>query len=267
MNPSKVMLITGGTKGIGKAIAQHHADLGYRVFTTSRSKSASAGAIEIVPLEITDEQSVERCVNHVMNKAGRIDVLVNNAGYDLYGALEETTFAMFEHQIDVNLFGAVRIIKAMLPIMREQRSGRIVNISSLGGLIGLPLNSAYTASKFALEGLVESVRLEMLPFNVYLSLIEPGAVATDTLDESIQEVQLLNSPYSERRSAMVKRMRKDGANSTVKPLDIANAVQRACEDAYPRLRYPVGSQAVWVPRMKAQLPQSLFEKMMRKIFP
>jgi NAD(P)-dependent dehydrogenase (short-subunit alcohol dehydrogenase family) len=221
----------------------------------------------MVPLDIQSHDSVQRCVEAVIGRAGRIDVLVNNAGFDLYGALEETSWEEFEEQIDTNFMGAVRMVKAVLPRMREQGGGRIVNIGSLGGRLGLPMNSAYAASKFALEGFSESLRLEMLPHKVYVSVIVPGAVATDTLATSIREVSASVSAYVARREAMVHQMRDEGVKSRVKPADVADAVERLVASEVPPLTCTVGGQAKWIPRMKAALPQRTFERLMCRLFP
>jgi NAD(P)-dependent dehydrogenase (short-subunit alcohol dehydrogenase family) len=269
MAAQRTMLVTGGSRGIGRAIALHHAQRGWRVFATGRGAPAAQAAdagIEALALELGDAASVKHCAAEVLQRAGRIDVLVNNAGFDLYGALEDTTIEQFDEQMSVNFHGAVRLIKQVLPAMRAQRGGRIVNIGSIGGLVALPLNSAYAASKFALEGFSESLRLELLPLGIFVSLVEPGSVATDTLDTSIREAGGVAGPYAARRTALVQRMRRDGARSALKPQQVAQAVQRAAEDRHPHLRYAVGAQATWVPRLKAWLPQRVFEAMMRRLF-
>jgi NAD(P)-dependent dehydrogenase (short-subunit alcohol dehydrogenase family) len=195
-------------------------------------------------------------------------VLVNNAGYDLYGALEETSIDEFAEQLDTNFTGTVRMVKAVLPGMRARRDGaRIVSIGSLGGRIGLPMNAAYAASKFALEGFSESLRLELLPHRVYVSVVVPGAVATDTLDTSIREVATPVDAYATRRRALVARMRRDGRRSPVRPIDVARTVERLVAAPVPPLSATVGAQAAWVPRMKAALPQRAFERVMCRLFP
>ncbi|MFM6515932.1 MAG: SDR family NAD(P)-dependent oxidoreductase, partial [Microcystis panniformis] len=198
---------------------------------------------------------------------GGVDILVNNAGFDLYGGLEDTTMDQFSEQMDTNFVGAVRVIKAVLPLMRRQGFGRIINISSLGGQIGLPMNSAYAASKFALEGFSESLRLELLPNGIFVSLIEPQAVSTDTLESSIRFVSSPYGPFMERTSKIVAMMRAEGKASPVSPGQVAMTVLRTLQESRPELRYPVGMQARWLPLMKAILPQSIFEHIMVKRFP
>lgn len=216
-----VVLITGASRGIGAAIASRLAQSSFTVHGTSRG-GGSGPAGPLLTLDVCNEESVQDCVRQVLASSGRIDVLVNNAGFDLYGALEETSWSEFSEQLDTNFLGAVRMVRAVMPHMRAQRSGRIVNLSSLGGRIGLPINSAYAASKFALEGFSESLRLELLPANVFVSLIEPPAVATDTLDQSIRVAR--GAGGSARTAAMVDQMRKAGRTSPVTPDEVARTV-------------------------------------------
>jgi short-subunit dehydrogenase len=259
-------LVTGASRGIGAAIARRLAAAGYRVFGTSRNGDGGDGTIEMLPLEVRDDASAEACIASVIGRTGRIDVLVNNAGFDLYGALEETSMESFHEQIDVNFMGTVRVTKAVLPGMRAQGSGRIIMIGSLGGLIALPFNSAYSASKFAIDGFCESLRFELVPHGVHVSVVVTGAVATESLGRSIREVADTSGPYAVQRSALVRKMRRDGLASPVKPDAVADAVLECVSTHRPRLRYKVGNQAVWAPRMKAFLPQGAFESTMRRMF-
>lgn len=155
------------------------------------------------------------------------------------------------------------------PLARQglQGGGRITNIGSLGGRTGLPTNRAYSASKFALEGFGESLRLELLPHKVYVSIVVPDAVATDTLDTSIRQVRTTLSAYAARGKAMVHKMRDEGAKSSVNPRDITMAVERLIATDKPPLTHKVGSQATWIPRLKTALPQRTFERIMCRLFP
>lgn len=259
-----VVLITGASRGIGAAIASQLAQSSFTVHGTSRSGGSGPAGL-LLTLDVGNEASVQDCVHQVLAASGRIDVLINNAGFDLLGALEETSWSEFMEQLDTNFLGAVRMVRAVLPHMRAQRSGRIVNVSSLGGRIGLPMNSAYAASKFALEGFSESLRLELLPAKVYVSLIEPPAVATDTLDQSIRVAS--GAGGSARTAAMVDQMRKAGRTSPVTPDDVARTVLATLRDPSPALRSPIGSQARWLPRLRTLMPQSMFERTLRRSFP
>jgi short-subunit dehydrogenase len=158
------------------------------------------------------------------------------------------------------------MVQAVLPTLITQSSGCIVNIGSLGGRIGLPMNGAYAASKFALEGLSESLRLELAPLGLHVSTVVPGPVATDTLDRSIREAPVSEGPFAARRAALVRRMRADGARSTVTPADVAHVVVSAVEAAARRSHYTVGALATWMPRMKAWLPPRVFEAFLRRSF-
>ncbi|MFN9209712.1 MAG: SDR family NAD(P)-dependent oxidoreductase [Betaproteobacteria bacterium] len=259
------VLVTGASGSIGGAIVRALTAGG--MTATGTARRPAAGEAALLALDVTDPASVVACVDDFVARHGRIDALVNNAGFDLYGGLEETSWEEFMAQMDTNFFGAVRMTQAVLPRMRAQGGGRIVNIGSLGGLVGLPLNSAYAASKFALEGFGESLRLELLPDQIYVSVIEPPAVATETLEQSIREVAATTGPLLARRRAMVPQMRAEGRASPVKPEHVAAAVLRALRDPQPLLRYPVGGQARWIPRLKALLPQRSFEKSLRGRWP
>lgn len=262
------ILITGGTRGIGAACARNLSSAGYNVFVTSRSgeESLSADGVNCLRLDVRSDTSVAQCIDEMRKLVGNIDVLVNNAGYDLYGSLEDTSFEEFYDQVDTNFLGAVRLTKAVLPLMRIRRRGRIVSIGSLGGRVGLPLNGAYAASKFALEGLMESLRLEMKPFGVHVSTIVPGAVSTDTLETSVRPVEKVSDPYRNHLNGLIAKMRSDGRQSAVRPEHVAAAVRRAVEDPKPKRFYSVGKEANLVPRLKALLPQGVFEAIMVGLF-
>ncbi|HMQ30468.1 MAG TPA: SDR family NAD(P)-dependent oxidoreductase, partial [Chloroflexaceae bacterium] len=190
----------------------------------------------------------------------RLDVLVNNAGYDLCGAAEDTPLEELQAQVDENFFGAVRLTTAALPQMRRQGGGRIVTMSSVGGLLALPYNGAYAASKFALEGYSESLRYELLPAGIFVSLIEPGQVRTDTLETSIRSV---NSTHAR---AVAERARALGRGAGLLPEEVARAVVRVVETRRPRLRYAVGGQARGLVWLKRLLPEPLLETFMMRQF-
>lgn len=259
------VLITGASRGIGKTIAEMLLENGHRVIGTSRTKREDF-PFPLLELDIGSDDSVNQCVDEAIKRLGRIDVLINNAGFDLYGGIEDTSWPEFFGQIDTNFLGLVRMTKALLPSLRRQGGGRIVNMSSLGGQIGLPMNSAYAASKFAVEGFSEALRLELLPQRIFVSLIEPPAVSTDTLEQSIREAAE-SGQLGSRTRKMVDMMRAEGRASPVSPRDVARVVLDALTSPHPRLRYPVGAQARWLPRFKALAPQAIFERMLTKRFP
>ena len=268
-NESRVILITGGTRGIGAAIAAQLQGRGHRVYVTQRAQleSGRQDGIQVLSLDITSAASVEACVHELLRREGRIDVLVNNAGYDLFGAVLETQWHEFMDQLDTNFLGAARMVQAVLPRMLEQRSGRIINISSIGGEVGLPMNAAYSASKFALEGYTESLRQELLPLGLYACTVSPSPVVTGALEQSIREVSAADNPFAKRRAELVRRMRRDGLASRTRPEHVAAAVVRAVRARVPAPRYRVGALARWLPRLKGWLPDAWFELFMRRTFP
>jgi NAD(P)-dependent dehydrogenase (short-subunit alcohol dehydrogenase family) len=268
-NESLVILVTGGTRGIGAAIAAQLHERGHRVYVTQRAQveSGQQDGVQVLALDVTSAASVEACVHGLLRREGRIDVLVNNAGYDLYGAVLETPWHDFMDQLDTNFLGAARMVQAVLPRMLEQRSGRIINISSIGGEVGLPMNAAYSASKFALEGYTESLRQELLPLGLHACTVSPSPVASGPHDQSIWEVSGADNPFAQRRAELVQRMRRDALSSRTRPEHVAAAVVQAVHARAPAPRYRVGALARWIPRLKGWLPDTLFEQFMRRVFP
>ncbi len=259
---AEVVLIVGASKGLGLEMAHTLKNHGMVVYGTSRNPSQNTPTgIELIALDVTDEASIAKAIAYVIEKTGRIDVLINNAGYDLYGAFEDMSLNEFTAQMDTNFWGAVRVTQAVLPIMKRQKSGKIINISSLGGVTALPFNSAYAASKFALEGFSESLRYEVLPFNIFISLVEPGQVATDTLDGSIRSVQH-STNYDAQKIA--SQSRKLGEKATLKPHHVARTIKKIVMKKHPRLRYYVGTQTRMVTLFNRFLPQRLSEAILMR---
>lgn len=248
-----VILISGASRGIGLITARLLHERGHRVFGTARKPEAGGSPFRMLPLDVTDDASVRAAVAQVVAEAGHLDVLINNAGYDIYGAAEDTSLDELQAQMDANFLGAVRLTTAALPQMRRQGRGRIVMMSSVGGLLALPYNSAYAASKFALEGYSEALRYELLPAGIFVSLIEPGQVRTDTLETSIR------SAGGAHAREVAERARALGRSANLLPEEVAWAVVRAVEARRPRLRYPVGSQARQVIWLKKLMPERLLE--------
>ena len=209
MQRERVAVVTGSSTGSGFETSLLLAKNGYHTYATMRNLDKSTRIketakkdnlpIEVLQLDVTDDKSVTDAIYEISNKQGSIDVLVNNAGYDVTGAVEELSMDEIKAQFETNFFGAVRVMKAVLPIMRKQKSGVIVNTSSIGGLIGVPLNSAYVGSKFALEGFSESMKYELEGFGIKIILIEPGAVQTNFIQNTILPKKATNSdsPYAE----------------------------------------------------------------------
>jgi len=228
----KVAIVTGSSTGNGFETSLLLAKNGFYTYATMRNIDKSTRIkeiakkdslpLEVIQLDVTDDKSVIDTINVISNRQRRIDVLVNNAGYEHHGAVEELSIEEIKTQFDTNFFGAVRVLKAVLPVMRKQRSGAIVNISSIGGRIGVPLNSAYVGSKFALEGFSESIKYELESFGIKVILIEPGAVNTNYLENSKQAQKAMDpdSPYAEfskKVSEGVRERFKDTNSSSPLP--------------------------------------------------
>jgi NAD(P)-dependent dehydrogenase (short-subunit alcohol dehydrogenase family) len=254
-----VILITGASRGIGKSIGSLLAARGFEVFGTSRAPVP--GAFPMLALDVTSEQSVQQCVQSVLAKAGRLDVLINNAAYGLVGAAEETTLEEARSQMETNFFGVVRMVKACLPIMRRQKGGRILNISSLAGLTAIPFWPYYCASKFALEGFTEALRYEVRPWNIEVALIEPGDIASGMKD--VMAGALLHE-YDIARERLITATQESIA--TAPPPDVvARRVLRVLRSSRLRRRYRVGPDSFTVGLIPFA-PDRLVEFVMRKLF-
>ncbi len=272
---AQTVLITGSNSGIGLATALYLARRGYTVWATMRNveKSGELRAIaeseklpiEIAQLDVCDDASVKSAVERVLQKSRRIDVLVNNAGYGLRGAVEEVSLDEWKRQFETNFFGVIRVTRAVLPQMRAQRSGAIVNISSVLGRMAIPFSGPYTASKFALEGLTETLRYELALFNIRVVLIEPGFIATNFQQNAqlAQGAQSENSPYTVFKKASGRRVQSN-IYRAAPPEKVAETIYRAITRSAPKLRYPVGRDARLVLPLRRFLPAGLFERMLTK---
>lgn len=272
----KVSIVTGSSSGIGLETALTLARNGYFTYATMRNPEKDAPIknalkkenlpIKVIQLDVIDDESLKNAIDHVTSEAGRIDVLVNNAGYGLVGALEELTMEEIKAQYETNLFGLVRVIQAVLPTMRKQRSGRILNLSSGAGLFGYPGGSAYVSSKFAVEGLSESMAYELEPFGIRVILIEPGFVQTNFANSMViaKKAQDPTSPYSQmmqRIAASSSELAKSGSSADL----VANVILDAATNPNPRLRYLVGKDVeVWAASKKS-IDESEFFNMIKKI--
>ena len=237
----RVVLITGASSGIGQACAEHLASQGHRVFGTSRDPAAKQLPYELLTMDVTDEASVVSAVRTVVEKAGRIDVLVNNAGMGLAGAVEETSVEEAAAQFDVNLFGVLRACRAVLPPMRAQGSGLIVNVGSLAGTIALPFQAFYCASKSSLHGVTEALRIEVRPFNIHVTIVDPGDVKTSFPARRRLAAQSdAASPY---RTHLGKTLRViESAERDGMPAEcVARVVGRIVRARSPRPRYIVAT--------------------------
>lgn len=257
-----VALITGASSGIGLATAKALQQAGYRVFGTSRRAVASADGITMLTCDVTDEVSVKNTVAEVLKQAGRIDLLVNNAGIGLLGGAEESSTAQAQALFDVNVFGITRVTNAVLPTMRSQGKGRIVNMSSVLGLIPSPYNALYAATKHAVEGYSESLDHELRTFGIRVVLVEPGFTRT-SFEESITRPDQPFAVYDSVRADMAALMR-NGVNAGDAPEVVASTVLKAATEATPGRRYTAGKLAHQVSFMRRFLPEGMVDKNLRK---
>ena len=255
------LFVTGASSGIGQATAELLSPSGFIVFGTSRTPDKLAGSYRWLPLDVRSDDSVQAAIQSLLEQAGRIDVLVNNAGYSQVGAIEESSIADVQAQFDTSLLGVIRMIKAVLPVMRRQGSGRIINISSVVGQVAPPYVGLYAASKFALEGLSEALRDEVRPFGVDVSLVEPAFVKTHIVSQ-----QLTNpiTAYTLGRQATMQVL-STSVESGMETGVVAHVILRAATTR-PRLRYLVGRDAKVLMLLKRFLPASLFERVRSRAF-
>ncbi|WP_437545017.1 SDR family NAD(P)-dependent oxidoreductase [Sorangium sp. So ce367] len=236
-----VALVTGASSGLGRATATLLAARGYRVFGASRDPSRAAGApFPLLPLDVREDASVAACVAEVLGAAGRIDALVNNAGYAFVGAVEETSLDEARGQMETNYFGALRMMRAVLPEMRRRKAGRIVNISSLAGVVPPPFLGAYAASKHALEAISESLAIEVRPRGIHVSLIELDGMRTGI---PFAHPARPEPDHAAPRARMLGRLERMTRETGDDPSLLARCVLEALSSDAPRLRYVVGEHA------------------------
>ena len=258
-----VAIVTGASGGIGEATARALHAAGYRVFGTYRRPPAKRSpGIEYLACDVTSDESVKAAVGEVLSKTGRIDVLVNNAGVGLVAGAEESSLEQAKSLFDVNLFGLIRMTKAVLPTMRRQRAGRIVNISSVMGLIPAPFMALYSASKHAVEGYSESLDHEIRGSGVRVVLVEPAYTRTSFEGNVYQADQQLDVYQSARTNA--EGVLRDGMKTADTPELVASAVVKASTEANPRPRYTAGRTARQVSLLRRFVPESAFDRSLRK---
>jgi NAD(P)-dependent dehydrogenase (short-subunit alcohol dehydrogenase family) len=274
----KVTLITGATSGIGKATALWLAGKGYDVYAGAR-KTADGEALvaeakgrgiplRTVQVDVTDDGSVRTAVSHVARESGRLDNLINNAGFGFLGTVEESTDAEILRQFDVNVFGVGRTCRAVLPVMRAQRSGVIINISAWLGRMGFPLLTYYNASKYAVEAITDSLRYEAGPFGVRVHSVMPGLFGTRFVSKGlVANAATVSpaSPYAALAAKLIPVVAKK-INEGPDPVVVAEAVLRVIEDAGSPIRTPVGVEAETFVPMAKQLSDEAFEAKVKEIF-
>jgi len=268
----RVALITGTSSGIGYQAALALAREGYHVAATMRNLAARdrllnaaqqmgvADRLEVYRLDVTDAEAATQVVAAVADRWGRIDLLVNNAGMAVGGFVEEVDLEAWQEQFAVNVWGLLAVTKAVLPVMRWQKSGRIINISSVAGRFGFPALAPYAASKFAVEGLSEALRLELLPFGIQVVLIEPGAFRTAIWEKGLGRIASdPGSPYADMAARIARQVMRS-AQTAPPPDAVVATLLKAARAKHPRLRYVVGSGARRLLWLKALLPWTVVER-------
>jgi NAD(P)-dependent dehydrogenase (short-subunit alcohol dehydrogenase family) len=275
----KVVLITGATDGLGKAAAILLAERGYRVYAAGRSKEKRAQLDDVartknlplqsLELDVLSDDSVRAAVQHVLSEAGAIDVLINNAGLGYMAVIEELKMEDMRQQFETNVFGVLRVTQAVLPHMRERRSGRILMISSVAGLVSPPTYGAYSSSKHALEGLSNALRLELYPFGIEVVLIEPGYIVTNFQQTATALAKpyvdaAKSSPYEKVYSGAWSGANKGRGESKTTPEDCARVMLHAIETPSPKARYGVTPLARLVKFGKRFLTDGMMDSILRK---
>jgi NAD(P)-dependent dehydrogenase (short-subunit alcohol dehydrogenase family) len=260
---SKVVLVTGGSSGIGKSICEYLTKKGYKVYGTSRNPDRYLkGDFPLVALEVTKTQTISECVAAIIQAEGQLDVLINNAGAGITGPIEEIPEAEIKQNFETNLFGPINVIKAVLPQMRKQGSGLIINITSIAGYMGLPYRGVYSASKGALELITETMRMEIKDFNIKMTNLAPGDFATNIAAGRYHAPIEEDSPYAVTYGSVLKAI-DDDVNNGENPMKVAESVYRIINSNSPKVHYKVGSflQKFSIV-LKAILPDKVYEKML-----
>ncbi|HWP66131.1 MAG TPA: oxidoreductase [Candidatus Limnocylindria bacterium] len=271
---SKAVLITGCSTGIGRATALLLAERGYPVYATARRLDSIADlatkGCRTLQLDVCDEASMVAAVRTIEASEGAVGVLVNNAGYGLEGAFETTPMSEVRRQFETNVFGLIRLTQLVLPKMRAQRWGRIVNISSVGGKITLPGGAFYHATKHAVEAMSDALRFELSGFGIHVVIIEPGAIKTRFGDTATASIAAADGPYAEFNSQVAVKIKEafEGqlAAFAGEPIDVARTIERAISAPKPRTRYPVTAAAHLLTRLRPLLPDRAFDAFLRTQF-
>ena len=268
----KVALVTGASSGIGEATALSLHEAGFHVYGVARRiermEELRAGGISVLAMDVTDAESSAAAVNRILAEAGRIDVLVNNAGYGSYGAVEDVPLDEARRQFEVNLFGAARLIQLVLPAMRSRGSGTIINITSMGGKIYTPFGAWYHGTKFALEAVSDCLRLETKPFGIDVVVIEPGAIRTEWSAIAADHLVDMSGDgaYAAPARAVADAFRSEATAKRSSPAEvIAKTVTKAATAGRPKTRYAVGSGAKPLIFLRQWLPDRTYDALIRRV--
>jgi NAD(P)-dependent dehydrogenase (short-subunit alcohol dehydrogenase family) len=258
-----VAIVTGASSGIGLATASALTEKGYRVFGTSRKATGeNVNGVTMLSCDVTDDASVEKMVHEVLSQAGRIDLLVNNAGISLVGASEDSSPKQAQDLFNVNVFGVMRVANAVLPTMRKQGSGRIVNISSVVGFLPAPFHTLYASTKHAVEGYSESLDHEVRSFGIRSILVEPAFTRT-AIDQNPMKADHPVSAYDKMR-ANSESLLTEGIAKGDDPEIVASTILRASTDAFPKLRYTAGKSAAFLRLIRRFGSEAFVDKALRK---
>jgi short-subunit dehydrogenase len=269
----KVVLITGASSGIGQAIAETLMNMGYRVYGTSRNANfekvlktdCGSGFLKMIPLDVCSNESVNAAIDYILQNEISIDILINNAGFGIAGSVEDTSPEEAESQFQTNFFGVLRTCRAVLPSMRNQGRGLIINISSVAALITVPYQSMYSASKAAIESMTEALRMELKPFGVNVSLVEPGDTKTGFTDKRQYVKASVNSVYGNAFNKSIKTMEKDEQNGP-SPKQVVDAVIKIINSKNPPVRLVVGLSYKAFFFLKRILPSRIAEFLVSRVY-
>ena len=265
---NQVVLITGASSGIGKETARLLSQRGYKVYgaarRTDKMKELEQFGVKLLEMDVTDDDSMTAGITSIIKNEGRIDVLVNNAGYGSYGALEDVPISEAKYQFEVNIFGLARLTQLVLPYMRQQNSGRIINISSIGGRIGEPHGAWYHATKFAVEGLSDSLRMELKEFGIDVVVIQPGAIKTEWAGIAREKMLQTsgNTAYSSLTQKHASMFEKADGKMGSDPVVIARTIEKAVTASKPKTRYAAGSGAKPILMARSILSDRMFDNLM-----
>ncbi|MDN3493215.1 SDR family oxidoreductase [Winogradskyella bathintestinalis] len=260
---SKVVLITGGSSGIGKSVGEFLVTKGFKVYGTSRNpENYPNSKFPIVALDVTKLETISTCIDQILKKESKIDVLLNNAGAGITGPIEEIPDVEIKRNFETNFFGPINVIKAVLPTMRQQNSGLIINVTSIAGYMGLPYRGIYSASKGALEIITEAFRMELKGFNINMTNVAPGDFATNIAAGRYHAPVLENSPYKASYGQTLNTM-DEHVDSGSDPRQMAEAIYKIIESKNPRIHYKVGAfMQKFSIVLKRILPDIVYEKLL-----
>jgi NAD(P)-dependent dehydrogenase (short-subunit alcohol dehydrogenase family) len=261
----KIILITGASSGIGLATGKLAASAGHIVYGTSRTEKTAEG-IRMLKMDVCADEEVDAAIRRIIAEQGRLDILIGNAGYGIAGSVEDTGIEEAKHQFETNYFGALRVVRAVLPVMRRQGSGSIITVSSVAGILAIPFQASYSATKFALESTMEALRGEVAPLGIKVSLVEPGDTHTGFTEARVLIAgALANKAYSERLNRSVKRMAHDEQHGATSE-KVAGVICKVAFSKNPPVRTAVGFDYRLILFLKRLVPDRLLSYVLRMMY-